>query len=1208
MQSHSSGILRAKGDAIETRTGMRLHRAVLPALIAALLVAFTPALLAQFAATLSGTVADTSGAVIPNATVVLTNPATHQQKTTTSSGSGFYSFSELAPGIYTVTVSAQGFESKTFTTVGISAELPRGLNVQLQVGAASQTVTVNGNETPILNTSNADIATTITSDEVTRLPSFGRDPYELLRTSVGITGEGARSGSGGAIQLPNNQMQNQSNYGIFQTENQIQISAAGQRVSSNTYDIDGVSVDSLLHGGSAVITPSIESVAQMTVRTSDYDATLGYNVGAHILTVTNSGANQFHGSAFFQYDEPGLNAYQPYGGPTSTPGVFAPPTRDDLQQRDWAASLGGPILKNKLFWFASYEEVKSSLQSFSETYVPTPQWYAGLAASRPSGLVAGTLSKPAGQAIVHAILPGSCSALQTICAPVGTGFDIGSFGGTDGQYLPNVNANGTAASPNLYTGAGLDGVPDVEFAQIDTPSQYRGVQLHERTDWFITRKDQLFGEIFTQKLDQSSFDGDAGAAPDTDLPFRPFNSSATVVYIHTFSPSLLNEARANYTRFADNQIRDTAGLVNWGVPGLYAQNYGFGSLDFTNLSAPTTPYIAAENTYEVRDMVTKVFGSQSLQMGGEIRLEQDNDDDSGYARPNYAFQGIWDMANDAPLYEGIAANPNTGGVGNAQRYFRRNYIAAFVQDEWKARPNLTVNAGIRYNYFGALTNKSFNINNMVLSTTPGLQIIHSRLVPVSQLYPATPDAIAPKLGIAWLLPHTNRKVVLHAGGGVSFDNLDEYSISPAYENGPGYFDYGLCCAGLQAANPSAAGTGIVFEYGTSDSPFSYAPNPNLAVGVNPVSGTPNNFTAPGGTASTPQIETYSVLPNMRQPTLYTYSLDTQYQLPWQMAFTLQYQGSTGFHFLRLVDQNFLYDQSNGTCASGGACMPGVNQTPFYAAYVPTSDVHTSYNAMNAYLEKRLQHGVTFNLIYTWSKSMDTSSNEGPGSESNQTDPAQPETEYGPSDFDVRNRFTFSGTWNLPEPEHHLLMKEALGGWQIDPIYTWYTGFPWTPVIGVASVAETNGASTIAPTRPLGYGPGSGAPAGSYALSSCSNNAFIHGGNFPLGGANYFTYGTSGPPGIGRNSFRGPCYMDTDISFAKQVTFNMFHDHSGLFRFQANIYNIFNHTNLQPISFASTEALISTVTTPGTHVDNPLFGLSPGADNGRVIEFFGRFQF
>jgi hypothetical protein len=1160
---------------------------------------------AQFGASLSGTVTDTSGAVIPNATVTLTNPATKIEKKTTTSGSGFYQFSALPVGNYSVTVTAKGFQEKTYSNVGVSAELARGLNIQMEVGSAAQTVTVNGNETPVLNTTDADIASTISSADVTRLPAFGRDPYELLRTGVGITGDSARSGSGGAISLPNNTSQNQSNYGIFQTENQIQISASGQRVTSNTYKIDGVTVDSLLHGGSAVITPSIESVAQITILASNYDATLGRDVGAHIETVTKAGTNELHGSAFFQYDEPGLNAYQSYGGPTSTPGVFAPPIRDDLQQRDWAASLGGPIRKDKLFFFASYEAVKSTLQSFSEQYVPTPQWYAGLATARSSGLVASTLTKPAAQAVVRQVLPGTCTAIQTECAPAGTGFDVGSFGGTDGQYLPTTSGDGTPATPNQATGSGLDGTPDLEFAQIQTPSRYRGIQLHARGDWHITQKDLLYGGIYTQKLDQTSLDAASGAAPDTALPFRPFNSSASAIYIHTFSPTLLNEARANYTRFADNQIKDTKNQVNWGVPGLYVQGLGFGTLDFSIVSGPTTPYIAAENTYEFRDMVTKVMGGQSLRMGVEIRREQDNDNDSGLARPNYEFQGLWNLANDVPQYEGVGANPNTGGPGNAQRYFRRSYYAAYVQDDWKMRPNLTVNLGLRYAYFGALTNSHFDINDMVLSTTPGLQLISSKFALTDHLYPSTPDAIAPKVGLAWQPSGNNGKVVVHAGFGVSFDNMDEAPIVTAYENGPGYFDYGLCCAGGAAGVGS---TGIVFEYGTSDSPFSYAPNSNLKTGINPATGTPNNFNSSTGAPVSAQIETYSVLPHMRQPTLYNYSFDTEYALPWQTALTVGYQGASGFHFLRLVDQNFLYVQSNGTCATGGTCTPGVNQSPFNNAYVPTTDVHTDYNALNVHLEKRLQHGFDFSGVYTWAKSLDNASEEGPGFLSNQTDPAQPQTEYGPSDFDVRHRVTLEGTWSLPTPPGNMLMKEVLGNWQANGVFTWHTGFPWTPVIGVPTVALVNGAAVLAPTRPTGYGPGSGAPAGQYALNSCSNSAYIHGGNFPRGGANYFVYGTSGPPGIGRNSFNGPCYMDTDMSFAKQVTFNVWREHTALFRFQANFYNIFNRTNLTPLSFGSPETTISDTTTTGTHVINPLFGLSPVADNGRVIEFFGRLQF
>ena len=1177
-------------------------------LVLTLCVAAMPRTLsAQFRGSISGTVTDSRGGVIPNADVALTNSNNGEQRKAKTNGSGFYRFSELPTGSYTVLVSANGFRSQTYTNVDLSAELPRSLDAKLEVGGAEQTVTVNGEVTPVLDTTDANVTSTIGTAEVTRLPAFGRDPYEILRTGVGIAGDSARSGSGGAVSLPNNTSQNQSNYGIFQTENQIQISSAGQRVTSNTYEIDGVTVDSLLHGGSTIITPSIEAVDQITTLSSNYDASQGRNVGAHILTVTKAGSNSLHGSAYIQYDEPGLNAYQPYGGPTSTAGVFAPPVRDDLKQREWAGSLGGPVIRNKLFGFASYEAVKSTLQAFSENYVPTSEWYSGLASARPSGLVAGTVTKPSGQAVIHSVLPGDCSALQMLCTPVGAGFDIGSFGGSAGEYLPNTNANGTPSTPNLYTGAGLDGAPDLQFAQIQTPSAYRGTQFHARGDWYLTPKDQIFGGFFTQKLDQTSYDAAAGAAPDTNLPFRPFNTSITAAYIHTFSPTLINEFRANNTRFADDQVADTAGIVNWGVPGMYVQGYPFGQIDFSIRSAQTVPYIAAENTYEIRDIVTKTIAAHSLRFGIVARQEQDYDNESGLARPNYAFQGIWDLANDAPLYEGIAANPNTGGVGDAKRYFRRSYYAGFVQDDWKVKPNLTLNLGLRYEYFGPLNNYGFPINNMVLSDSPGLEIINSKFASTDHLYPDTKIAVAPKLGFTWQPLSSNGKVVVRGGFGVSYDNLDEAPISAAFENGPNYFNYGLCCAGLQAVAPSATGTSIIFGYGSTNSPFSYAPNPNLAVGVNPTTGTPNAFTPPGGTPSTPQIETYSILPGMKQPTLYNYSLETQFALPYQATFTIGYQGSSGFHFLRLVNQNFLYAQSNGTCATGGACTPGVNQTPFSAAYVPTADVHTSYNALNVHLEKRLQHGFNFSAIYTWSKSLDNASNEGPGFLSNQTDPGNPRSEYGPSDFDLRNRFSFVGTWTLPTPTRNALLRNALGNWQANGIFTWHSGFPWTPVIGVPSVALVNGASQIAPTRPTGYGPGSGAPADDYALNDCSNSAFETGSNFPKGGANYFVYGTPGPPGVGRNSFRGACYRNLDMSFAKQIMFAP-RDHNVTVRFQANMYNIFNLTNLTPISFGSAEATISNVTAAGTHVVNPLFGLAPAADNGRIIEFLGRIEF
>ncbi|MGH9741057.1 MAG: carboxypeptidase regulatory-like domain-containing protein, partial [Candidatus Acidiferrum sp.] len=277
---------------------------------------------AQFKASVQGTVTDPNGGVVSNATVTVKNPQTGLSRETVTSSAGFYRISELAPGNYSVTVKAAGFKESTTNNVIVAAELPRGFDVQLQIGEVNQQVTVTAAGGG-LQTEDANITGTITNEQLQRLPVFGRDPYELLKITPGIAGDGSRSGAGQSVGFPNGHGANSggtsggtggSNTAIFQTENQQPISANGQRVTSNDYLVDGVSVNSLQWGGAATLTPSIESVQEITVLSVDYDATDGRSSGAHIKVVTKSGTNQFHGAGFFQYQSPGLNAYNKFNG------------------------------------------------------------------------------------------------------------------------------------------------------------------------------------------------------------------------------------------------------------------------------------------------------------------------------------------------------------------------------------------------------------------------------------------------------------------------------------------------------------------------------------------------------------------------------------------------------------------------------------------------------------------------------------------------------------------------------------------------------------------------------------------------------------------------------------------------------------------------------------------------------------------------------
>ena len=1069
MQISISGILRRR----LTIAGPGLRAVLLLAMLAVLAL---PAAHAQFGSKLSGTVLDPTGAAIPGATVTLTNPATQVAQTVSTNGTGFYNFSELPPGNYSLSVTAAGFKTNDMTDVALAAETPRILNVNLETGSAVESVTVNAERTPTMQTADASIGTTITSDEVERLPINGGDPYELLRTAPGITGDGARQGNGNAVFLPNGAGPGGSNSGIFQTENQVQIVADGQRQSDNNFMIDGVSVNSLTHGGSAVVTPNEEAVGAMTVISTSYDASDGRNSGAQVKVVTKSGTNQLHGGAFFLYDEPDLNAYNKYGAP---PFSSTPTQRVQNAQRTWAGSLGGPILKNKLFYFLSYSGFSVHNAPYSDEWVETPEFRSLIATDRPGGVSAAILNMAGMAPRVASVLTADCSAyannpgtypgqLSTggpYCNPVGDGIDIGSptAGGASqlGQYPLLAD----------YTGGGLDNVPDLEYAFIRQPSQSRGNQFNGRIDWHATQKDLVAGSVYFTKLDSDGPSATNGARPGDDIPFKPLNSAATLIYIHTFSPTWINELRANGTRFAENGIKDAGSTVDWGIPYINVQSLPGGINPQYGVSwSSTAPAVFAENTYEVRDMVTHTWGSHTLKAGVEVRWEQDNDNLAGDARPTYAMQGFWPMANDAPIYEAIDTNPNTGGAPLSQRYFRDQDYALFVQHDWQIAPNLTVNTGLRWEDFTPLHNKGFEINYPELGPA-GSELSGMKLVLHNDLWNNVKSNFGPKIGFAWTPSRTEQKLVVRGGFAIAYNHLDNALFNNALEDGPNIANFGLCC-GTNAADfgtPFAHGS-IQYDMGTSNSPSSYPLNPALATGVN-ASGFPNPY---GG--GTQQVEVYGALPNTRSPMVYLYSLETQYQLPCDFTATLGYSGSTGHHFARLVNQNFLYDTTN---------------SPVYAAYFAQTDSNMNYNALNAQLRHTMRHGIAMSVVYTYSKSLDQVSNgDLADSNANQTNPANNATEWGPSDYDARHRITATALWNLPKVHVKSAVADTLiNGWQINGIYTWHTGFPYTPVTyNLSTSAYVLGSGVVSPTRPLAYYGG--------AVTGCSNSLFTNGSDFP----------------------------------------------------------------------------------------------------------------
>jgi Carboxypeptidase regulatory-like domain/TonB dependent receptor len=1123
---------------------------------------------AQFSASLSGTVQDSTGAIVPGATVRLTNNSTQQVKSATSGAGGDYRFSELAPGSYQLVVTAPGFQGTTLANLTLAAETPRDVPVTLKTGEVSQTVTVNGDQIASLQTADASIGTTIDGDAVERLPVVGGNPYELLRTAPGIVGDGARAGNGTAIFLPNGAGPGGSSRGIFQTENQTQISADGQRVADNTYSIDGVTVDSLSHGGAAVVTPNQEAIGQITILSTSYDAGDGRNSGAQIKVVTKSGTNQLHGSAFVLYDEPGLNAFARYGGPNGQI-----PVKGSTKQRTYDASIGGPLLRDKLFGFASFAGFGLAGTTYASQYIETPDYDAAVIKQRAGGVSERIIAAPGNTPRVLHLLPISCSNYNAgPCAQVGTtALDIGSLtpGGTSqlGVYVPSA------------AGGGLDGIADYQFAQVSLPNHSRGRQFNGRMDYYLTQKDQLAGSFYSTKLDNYGTSGSEGSRPNEDIPFKPLNTAGTIIYIHTFSPSWLNEFRANGTRFADNGISDGGGLVNYGIPFINIQSSGVpNNIQYgINGGNDSSPAIFAENTFEIKDQVTHTFGAHSLRFGGEIRFEQDNDNLGGLVRPTYAVNGLWNFANDAPIYEGIDASTATGGAPNTQLYLRSKDIAIYVQHDWKVSPSLTLNMGVRYEVYTPLSNKFSNIGHPVLGPA-GSELSGMKLVPQQAFYNTDYAHFAPKFGFAWVPEKYNSKLVVRGGGAVAYNHLDAALFeNQSFDNAPGAANFGLCCA-TDAA--SEAANNITYGLGTNNNANSYPVNKGLASGLNA-----NGFPSSGAT-----IELYGTSGTIRNPVSYLYSLEVQGQLPAKFVATVGYAGSLGRHYARLVNQNFLYNNT---------------KSPTFAAYFAQTDSVQSYNALNTRLARTLSHGFQIEANYTYSKSLDQVSNgDGPNSNANQTDPADNRTEYGPSDYDARNRITVSALYTSPKVHtENAILNGVANGWQASTIATEHSGFPYTPVTYNLQANIVTNAAVVGPTRPLGIQPGA------VINRSCSNDAFKTGSNFPNGGPNTFiiTVPVLAPgqnyiykPGIGRNSFTGPCYRDIDFSLGKQLEFSTFKDQHAVLRFQANFFNAFNLLQLSPITNGNAGG--------GANIGDANFGKATNVDAGRVIELSMRLNF
>ncbi len=1145
---------------------------------------------AQFRASLGGTVTDQTGAVIPGATVTLLDKDTSETRTATSGPTGLFTFSALPSNHFSLTVEAAGFKKKSIGQVVLIPEQPNVLDVRLELGSEQQTVTVSGSTAPLLDTGTATVSATISSEQIQHLPSFNRDVFQLAQLAPGVFGDGAQASGGGTRATPGNQGpggSGASQAGIFQTENGPQIQTRGGQYETNGVSVDGISTVSAVWGGTSIITPSEDSVQDVKIVSNSYDAEVGRFSGGQIQVTSKGGTNSLHGSIFFKASRPGLNAYQRWNGLGSE--VEGTPAsrglnRDESRFNNYGASVGGPIWKNRIFAFFNYETSPYSASSTAQGWYETSQFDQLPVAS---GSVAEKyLTHPGVGVAATGLIQRTCAQIGLVeggnCATTTAGLDVGSpltgaLGTQDPTYGGSVNQPGV--------GGGLDGVPDLAFFNTVNPTDTSQQQYNGRLDANIRQSDHVAFAIFWVPVSSTFYNGPVRSANFWN--HSQINNAFSLMWTHTFSPTLINQARANAAGWRWNEV-DSNPQEAFGLPQSNIDAIGTicssGCFQFFGAPGPSN---LNQWTYSYNDVLTKILGRHSLKMGGDwTRLYYLNNPVAA-ARPTFAFRNLWDFANDAPYSENGQFDAATGVPFANREDNRQNLFGVFIQDDFKLRPNLTINAGIRWSYFGGYYSKQDNL--AVVQYGSGDNPLAGLNVRVGgNLYPPQKWDFGPQLGFAWLPMQSHNQVVVRGGFGINYNQNEIAILANSSGNPPNAVQASFCCATPTAPNPS-----ILYQTASNiNSIFGYPPNPATITAF----GTDN---LPLAGASPIAVTGFD--PSPKTIVNYHYSLDMQFLFPLDLVASIGYQGNQTRHLL--VQSNY-----NATAAANSLALnPKVNVLDRYS-----NAGSANFNAMVATLQHSFTHQFSLEAQYTWAKSMDE--NSGPFFE----DPYPFDTHaaYGRSDFNVQNAFKAFGLWQpIFFRGNHGWAEKVAGGWSLSGIFNIHSGFPFNPLYSaVTSGGLYYNGSGYSQLRPAAAIAGAGRETGNSTFMQAVNPNY--GGN----GTQFFAQPVfeNGPafpetaaaptPGIHRNSLDGPGYQDLDASLAKAFGFpntRLLGEHAQI-EVRADSFNIVNKINLDPTRI---DNILGSVNPNGSvNSFNSNFGVAGGALGSRTIQLQARFSF
>ncbi len=1098
---------------------------------------------------LAGTVVDSTGAVVPNATVTLTETATGDTRVLTTNEAGRYIAPYLKPGRFNVSASLSGMQSVTMSVDVFVGQQSTG-NLTVSPTASRQTVTVDANNAQLIDTQSSNLTTTFTTAQFQSLPAPGGDITSIAYTVPGVV-MNTNAGFG---------------FGNF--------SSNGLPGLSNLLVINGADYndpfDGLNASGASEMTIGQQEISQASVVQNGYSVQYGRQAGAQEIYSTKSGSNRVHGLAMWTYNSDGLNANDFFSN------LYGVPRRKAVSNQ-YAAQIGGPILHNKLFFFADTEGLRVLFPVSGYVNFPTPALQ---------------------NTILNTVSPASASLYKTMfnlletapsyrtAAPVTNGSgglqdSTGKLGCGSAAGIP------VYGQPNTYLGtapAGGVAVPCIASAFTNAGSNInREWFVSGRMDWNVNDKQKIFLRLVD----------DQGTLPTVTSLINPLLNnvvpsplySGQLNHTYVFSPNLTNQFVASGFYYSDYDVPVTTvqNLLNIS-PTSFSESFDGGSNASIGLGVgfdwSQIPNGREVTQYQFVDGLSWLKGNHNLKFGADTLFFNviDSIMRSGTYAGSYTFNSLADLVggnlpgkSNSYFFQTFSTLPSVRAV--------YNNLGFYAQDEWQATRNLKLDYGIRVdrtsnprctnaNCFSRFNNGIFPAASATLDTPYNSTLS----VGYKDAYQSIEAAeIQPRAGFIWDTTGEG-KTVVRGGIGVFADEFNAYLVESDYYNFPNIF-FSQVQSGLVALGANSAPATATASFNAFNTGFSQGKTYNQLKAELAAQGVPFS---PPAINLTPR--------HFLNPRYLEWNMQVQQQISPTDALILSYAGNHGYNLIEA--NNHLNQSIAGTSYKSFSDLPTVTPDPrFSVANTYLNDANSNYNGLSLTYKHIDRHGLTANLSYTWSHSMDDISNGGSqlpfGSNSinQQILPTSPSAlNYSNSDYDIRNNFVMDITYVVPYHFQNKIVNAVGSGWTVAGKAYWRTGTPFSVFnTSVANALNNNTGQTQTLAEVLNNNFNHTCSGFGHDLNSL-NHACLQTPGIFLGTTRQMNFGN-----VPRNSFFGPHYADVDLSLYK----NIIQAKALQFQVGAQTYNAFNHANFatpgdnasQPQSLGRVCCLVTAPTSP-----------------------------